>query len=282
MNRGTRTWKRTNTLFFKYHAELRLRFFNAPHLVLRFPRGKCQLRDVISCEVIIKIILKNLSLIIAVLISLCSCIDNWVNPISDVRDAKVDKRLIGTWVVKHKEGKSEEVKFIPKEFAEHSMVKKQEEVVKPKETFCHIYEIDEHSMYVYTMNPTDVNAPCAGEHYKIHVSELEGRTFLNLRIYDCSAKELSRYVILEYEFNGENEVSFYHTDDKFVKEVIKNKRLSGEPADYGEEVVTATSPEIREFIKNSPKEKLFDRNDPLVLKRFEKPKVAKKSICILF
>ena len=105
---------------------------------------------------------------------------------------------------------------------------------------------------------------------------------MNWRTFDCSAKEFSRYWILEYEFNGENEVIFYHTNYDFVEEAIENNRLPGNQ-DFGAKiVVTATSSEIREFIKNSPKEELFYRNDPLIIKRFEDPKDTKRSICILF
>lgn len=199
-----------------------------------------------------KTMLKNLSLMLALLMSLCSCLefDIWVNPISDVQDAKVDKRLIGTWV------SSENPK---------------------SKNMTHIYEIDEHTVYLLHVNPADI---CEQEYDVAHTSEVDGRTFLNWRKFDCSKKEFSKYSIFEYEFNGENEVSFYATDDEFVEKAIQNKRLSGNVEETM--VVTATSPEIREFIKNSPKEKLFYRDDPLILKRFERPKVAKKSICILF
>ena len=201
-----------------------------------------------------KTMLKNLSLMLALLISLCSCLelDIWVNPISDVQDAKVDKRLIGTWVTA-KDPKSKNM--------------------------IHIYEIDEHTIYLVSIDPKD---KCEQEYNEAFMSRVDGRTFLNWRIFDCSKKEFSRYYIFEYEFNGENEVALYLNSYAFVEEAIKNKRLSVNTDDDGEVVVTATSAEIREFIKNSPKEKLFYRDDPLILKRFERPKVAKKSICILF
>ena len=216
-----------------------------------------------------KRILKNLSLMLAILISLCSCIDFiWVNPISDVQDAKVDKRLIGTWFGKNEDDKA-------------------------KINIYHIYQMDKHSMYVYAMKEMDAHLMqsvattepdmmCVEAYYKMHVCELEGRTFLNLRSYTCSSREFSKYGILEYEFIDENEVSFYPTDPKFVKEAIDNGRLSGEITGDIATNITATSLEIREFIKNSPKEELFDRDHPLILKKFERPKDTKRSICILF
>ena len=203
-----------------------------------------------------KTILKNLSLMMAVLISLSSCLDGWENPISDVQDAKVDKRLIGTWV-----------------FTDDSESKGK----------IHIYEIDEHSLYSYSYDPSSEQR-CVLNYHEFRISEVDGRTFVNSRRFNCGTKEFSKYDIDEYEFNGENEVIIYPINEDFVEEAIRDKELPGEDVgnEYHNYVVTATSQEIREFIRNSPKEKLFDRDNPLILKRFERPKVAKKSICILF
>ena len=192
-------------------------------------------------------ILKNLSFMLGVLISLCSCLDIWVNPISDVQNAQIDERLIGTWFDKNDPA---------------------------SETMTHIYEIDQHSVYLYSVTP---ESRCDPDYNEVHISEVDGRSFMNLRTLDCSTKEFSRYWILEYEFNAENEVIFYHINYNFVEEAIENKRLSGNKTAQ-DTVVTATSLEIREFIKNSPKEELFPRDDPLILKRKE----TKKSICIFF
>ena len=66
-------------------------------------------------------------------------------------------------------------------------------------------------------------------------------------------------------------------------EAIENNRLSGNIyKDKNQEKmnITATSSEIREFIKNSPKEKLFSPAG--IYERVEGPKQTKKSICILF
>ena len=201
-----------------------------------------------------KTILKNLSLMIAVLISLCSCLAGSENPISDVQEAKVDKRLIGTWVdTNNPESKSK----------------------------IHIYEIDQHSMYSYDYDPSPEHR-CIPNYYEFHISEVDARSFMNLREFGCSTKEFSKYEISEYEFNGENEVVLYAINQLFVEGAIRDKRLSGNRNDEGDYIVTAASPEIKEFIKNSPKEKLFERDHPLILKRFERPKTAKKSICVLF
>jgi len=205
-----------------------------------------------------KTILRNLSLMLGVLISLCSCFDIWVNPISDVKDSKIDERLIGTWI--HKNDPDDEI-------------------------IIHIHELDEHSVYLYVVTP---KALCDPDYVEAHVSDVDERTFLNWRTFDCNTKEFSRYLILEYEFNGENEVVFYYTDYDFVREAISNKRLSGNILDgdtmdvVGTIVVTAPSSEIKEFIKNSPKENLFYRDDPYILKRFERPKDTRRSTCILF
>ena len=193
-----------------------------------------------------KTIIQNLLFMLAVLISLCSCLDIWVNPISDVQDAQIDERLIGTWFDKN-DSASEMI---------------------------HIYEIDQHSVYLYSVTPKN---RCDLDYNEVHVSKVDGRSFMNLRTFDCSTKEFSRYWILEYEFKDKNELIFYHINYDFVEEAIENKRLSGNKTAQ-DTVVTATSPEIREFIKNSPKEELFPRDDPLILKRKE----TKKSICILF
>ena len=195
-----------------------------------------------------KTIPKNLMSMLVALIFFCSCYEPiWVNPISDVQDAKIDKRLIGAW----------------------------SEINDPGIARLHIYEIDQHSVYIIVFDE-----PRCPIYLEGHISEVDGRSFLNFRGYDCSTKEFSKYVISEYEFKGENEVTFHDLDTSFVRQAIRNKSLSGN-MDEGL-VVTATSQEIRDFIENSPKEELFDGDLTLVFKRFEGPKVTKKSICILF
>jgi len=208
-----------------------------------------------------KTTLKNLSLMLTLLISLCSCLDGWDNPISDVQDAKIDKRLIGTWQI---DERSIETWF---------------DKVDPASRRMHVYEIDQRSMYMYAVTP---ELKCDLDYAEAHISEVGGRTFMNWRTFDCSTKEFSRYLILEYEFNGVNEIIFYGTNDSFVEGAIRDKELSGHLNFEHEYVVTATSLEIREFIKNSPREKLFDRDNPFIYKRFEEPRGAERSICILF
>jgi hypothetical protein len=198
---------------------------------------------------------------LALLISLCSCLDGWENPISDVQDAKTDKRLIGTWQI--------DEQSIGTWFDNN----------EPANRMMHVYEIDEHSMYMYAVTPEHRCDPASAE---AHISRVAGRTFMNWRPFDCRTKKFSRYLILEYEFNGENEVIFYGMNDDFVEEAIGDKKLSGHLNIDHEYVVTATSLEIREFINNSPKEKLFDTNNPFVYKRFEGFKGTKRSLCIIF
>ena len=110
-----------------------------------------------------KTILKNLSIMLAVLISLCSCLDIWVNPISDVQDAQIDEQLIGTWFDKNDPA---------------------------SDTMIHIYEIDQHSVYLYSVTP---KRRCDPDYNEVHVSKVDGRTFMNLRTFDCGTKEFSKF-----------------------------------------------------------------------------------------
>ncbi|NIU82151.1 MAG: hypothetical protein GWN64_01425, partial [Candidatus Thorarchaeota archaeon] len=97
-----------------------------------------------------------------------SCIPYFINPISDVRDAYLDKRLIGTWVAEDEKGKDflhigkgvkNRIKFVSQERASD-------------------YKIDILQMFV---------------------SKIDDRTFLNYELTEDESKKVLGYMFLEYE-----------------------------------------------------------------------------------
>jgi hypothetical protein len=155
---------------------------------------------------------------------LCSCIPYFINPISDVRDASVDKRLIGTWVAEDDNGK----------------------------TFHHVGKGDKTWMKFVSQ---EQSRNYKSEVIRMFVSKVGGRTFLNFEYTEDESKKVLGYMLLEYEIRDEDYLVFYMINWEFVEKAIENNILFGRIGDAA--IVLANSSEIRLFIKNSPKEELF-------------------------
>jgi hypothetical protein len=105
---------------------------------------------------------------------------------------------------------------------------------------------------------------------RFYVTDLEGRKFLNVKIY--SPWDLSDfYFIAEYRIDNNRNLSVALPNHDFLRKAIKVKRLSGriEENDSGGEtlVLSCDSSDIRAFIRDSPKESLFPESPSDVLKR---------------
>ena len=168
-------------------------------------------------------------------ILLCSCIPYFINPISDVRDAYVDKRLIGTWVAKDEEGKD----------------------------FLHIGKGDNNRMKFISQEKA---SNYATEEIQMFVSKLDDRTFLNFEYTEDESKKVLGYMFLEYEIRDEDYLVFHEIDWQFVREAVENKTLLGRIGSEDEVIVLANSSEIRAFIRNSAKENLF----PIEMMKFKR------------
>ncbi len=170
--------------------------------------------------------MRRLLFLILFPILLGSCIPYFINPISDVRDAYLDKRLIGTWVAEDEQGKDflhigkgvkNRIKFVSQERASD-------------------YKIDILQMFV---------------------SKIDDRTFLNYELTEDESKKVLGYMFLEYEIRDEDYLVFCDINWEFVKKAVENKTLFGRIGSENEVIVLANSSEIRAFIRNSSKENLF-------------------------
>lgn len=175
---------------------------------------------------------KKLSLLLLISIFLISCDLYWLNPLSDIQSAQTDERLIGTWVMKGKEGES---------------------------LFVRISEKDDKWMQCVFMSSSDETEEVADIYIEMYSLKLEERTFLNMKWVFQGQEVLEGYRIAEYEIKGEDELIWRWCSKAYVKKAIEDKMLSGETeqGEIGSVIVLAGSPEIKEFIRNSPKEKLF-------------------------
>ena len=176
-------------------------------------------------------------------ILLCSCLEvYWINPVSDIQHAVVDEELIGTWVgcVKiSEEGKTETTPL-----------------------YLHIGKMDGKRMKLISQL---VQSRSTEEGIDImHTSRLDGRRFMNIK-ESTSKDELSdRYIIMEYEIKEKDTLLLRPTNPDFVDNAIRNQVLLGE----GTEVLSDSS-EIREFIRNSPRDQLFPMKQKLNGTEFE-------------
>jgi len=161
-------------------------------------------------------------------ILLCSCIDRFINPISDPRMAQIDERLIGTWIV---------------------------EVEKEKQ-FLHIGKGEKNTMLFIAQSQ---KTPEQIESAKMFISRVDDRTFLNYEIPHDLASEYWGFLILEYEIESQDCLIIREINWDFVRKAVEDKRLSGE-IEEDHVFVLAKSSEVRSFIKNSPKEKLFSES----------------------
>ena len=181
-----------------------------------------------------KRIMRKLLFLILFPILLCSCLEvYWVNPVSDIQNAVVDERLIGTWVgcVKISEnGKTEAFPF-----------------------YLHIGKMDGKWMKVISqfIHP---GGSTEEETNTMYISKLDGRRFMNMRKFNPNVTLSNRYWIMEYEMKEKDTFLLRLTNPFFVDNAIRNQALSGAGPDV---TVTSESAEIRKFIRNSPREQLF-------------------------
>ena len=177
--------------------------------------------------------MRKLLLLILLPIILWSCVEvRWANPVSDIRNAVVDEELIGTWVgcVKiSEEGKTEVTPF-----------------------YLHVGKMDGKRMKVIFQT---VESGSTEEDVGImHTSKLDGRRFMNIKESTSKGELPNRYIIMEYEIKEKDTLLLRPTSSDFVDDAIRNRALLGEGT-----VVLSDSSEIREFIRNSPKEQLFPK-----------------------
>ena len=172
--------------------------------------------------------MRRLLFLILFPITLCSCIPYFINPISDVRDAYVDKRLIGTWVWQDEEGKE----------------------------FLHIGKGDKNWMKFISQEKA---RNYATEEIQMFASKVDDRTFLNFEYTEDESKKVLGYMFLEYEIRDEDCLVFYEIDWEFVRKAVENKTFLGRIGSEDEVIVLANSSEIRAFIRNTAKENLFPK-----------------------
>ena len=169
--------------------------------------------------------MRRLLFLILFPILLCSCIDKFENPISDPRMARIDERLIGTWIMEDEKGKH----------------------------FLHIGKGEKNTMLFIFQ---DQATPEQIEPGILFISRVDERTFLNYEVPHDFASEYWGFLILEYEIESHDCLIIRAINWDFVREAVEDKRLSGEIVE-DHVTVLAKSPEVRSFIRNSPKEELF-------------------------
>lgn len=173
-------------------------------------------------------IMRKLLFLLLLAILLCSCIPYFINPISDVRHAYVDKRLFGTWVAEDEKGKD----------------------------FLHIGKGDKNWMKFISQEKA---SNYATEEIQMFVSKVDDRTFLNFEYTEDGSKKVFGYMFYEYEIRDEDYLLFCEIDWEFVGKAVEDKTLLGRIGSEDEVIVLANSSEIRAFIRNSPKENLFPK-----------------------
>jgi hypothetical protein len=171
-------------------------------------------------------LMRKLLLLSLLLILLCSCIPYFINPISDVRDAYMDKRLIGTWVAEDEKGK----------------------------IFLHVGKGVKNRMQFISQ---EKERNYAAEVIQMFVSKVGDRTFLNYEWTEDGSKKVFGYWFWEYEIRDEDYLIFHEIDWEFVKKAVEKRILFGRIGD--EVIVLANSSEIRAFIRNSQEENLFPK-----------------------
>jgi len=173
----------------------------------------------------------------ALLLTSCAPSPLWVNPIEPAEKVSVDQRLAGAW------GQADyPVLFIGRSqdggmsFAVSGHGRSEEKILG-----------------------------------KMYVSKLDGRSFLNIKIHSpWDLQDL--YVIAEYRLDRADNLFVALPNHEAVRKAMEAKQLSGRIEENlsGSEVlvVSSESPELRAFIRESPKETLFPESPADVLKRF--------------
>lgn len=168
--------------------------------------------------------MRRLLFLVLIPFLLVSCVDYWVNPISDIEDAQVDEDLIGTWALGDEQ----------------------------PEVFFHI--LDEGKKWMRFVWAEKDDQPIQG---RMYISWLDGRTFLNIILHDpCHEGFTDKYIIAEYEISAKGSLVFRLPKTQFLREAVENKILSAETG--GDNLtILSNSSDIRAFIRNAPQNELF-------------------------
>jgi hypothetical protein len=167
---------------------------------------------------------RKLLFLVVIPIFLCSCIDEvyWTKPISETPDARVDKKLFGTWKL------------------------------KDMKIYLHIDREDKNSMRYICQEFEGGSKSLSGIMY---ISLLCERRFLNIKLFNPDVKGVPEaYLIVEYEIRKNDNLTMFFPRLDYIKEAIEDKILSGEirTDSSGPIIVRSGSPEIRVFLRKSP------------------------------
>ena len=168
--------------------------------------------------------MRRLLFLVLIPLLLVSCVEYWANPISDIEDAAVDERLIGSWGIGDEE----------------------------PNLFFHI--LDERQNWMRFVWTEKDDEPIQG---RMYISRLDGRTFLNIMLIDpCKRKSLRKYIIAEYEISAKGSLVFRMPQSNVLKKAVEDKILSADTGEHGLTILSDSS-EVRAFIRNVPQSELF-------------------------
>ena len=177
--------------------------------------------------------MRKLLFLILFPILLCSCPEVYcVNPVSDIQDAVLDEELVGTWVGCMK---------FPGEGG-----------TATAPIYLHIGKMDAKRMKF--ISQLIYQGSIEEGSVIMHISKLDGRRFLNIRVFDRNVKPSYTYRIIEYEIKEKDTLLLRNANPDFVNNAICDQVLAG--ICHGI-LVGSESSEIRKFIRNSPKDQLF-------------------------
>ncbi len=109
-----------------------------------------------------------------------------------------------------------------------------------------------------------------GEHHDWLLSRIGNERFLCVRFPTPDKEKM--YIILRYEFRGDNEVQFHELDLATIYDAVAKGELNGRPWRlFGKPItveLTSTSAEIRAYLERHG-EACFERHKSLVVARIE-------------
>lgn len=160
--------------------------------------------------------------VLIVSLCLCACVASFRNPLSDLREAKPDERLLGKWVTRD-EGRAEYVQFDSGLNGEISVSAFGAEEGKP------VFKA--------------FTAKLADSHFMTLISTEEGD---------------DGYAIVKYEIKNDT-LTVWMLDEEKVKAVVRQGKLSGKVEDgaFGDVIVSASSEKLAAFFKSSDSKQLF-------------------------
>lgn len=169
-------------------------------------------------------------LLLPILFSSCENV-YWVNPVTDIGDSQVDKRLLGTWVCS--------------DFSD----------------FAHDYFIihigEGSGNWLSYVNQTKLGSRIYDDSGRMYVSKLGNRTFLNMKTNDPDFRLSSWvFVVVEYEMKDNDAMILRDVSYDFMENVVQEQTLPGKELDL-DILVLADPSEIQAFILTSEKKKLF-------------------------